>query len=239
MLKYKLLFVLVFSFTIFSQTSYLEVSLHDGGDFSVIFDNMQLSAGNYAEFDNITPGEHYMKIIREEVNVPPQANVVFEGKIKIPAGYDNYAVIDEYGQFIIYKKVKYGKDRLNCESPSRRKCGEEQTQIINEQKTPYTDFQCKSRIIKEDDFSKLKKSINNRNFEISNLDILKEAIDKNYFLTEHIIELMWFFTFEDNKLEIAKYSYSKVCDKNNFSELFKYFSYESSVKELKDYISGK
>ena len=239
MLKYKLLFVLVFSFTIFSQTSYLEVSLYDGGDFSVIFDNLQLSAGNYAEFDNITPGEHYMKIIREEVNVPPQANVVFEGKIKIPAGYDNYAVIDEYGQFVIYKKLKYGKDRLNCESPSRRKCGERHSQIIEEQKTPEIDAQCKSRIIKEDDFSKLKKSINNRNFELSNVDILKDAIDKNYFLTEHIIELIRFFTFEDNKLEVAKYSYRKVCDKNNFPELFKYFIYESSVKELKDYISGK
>ena len=58
----------------FSQTSYLQLSLFDDMDFSVVFDNTEFSAGNFAEFDNLSAGEHSLKVIKAGINVPPQAN---------------------------------------------------------------------------------------------------------------------------------------------------------------------
>ena len=100
---------LLFSFPVFAD-SYLQVSLYDDGDFNIAIDNSVMSsAGNVAEFDNLSAGEHYLKVVRVPVNVPPMEIVTFEGKIKIPADYSVYAVIDEYNVFTIYKKVNYVK----------------------------------------------------------------------------------------------------------------------------------
>lgn len=231
----------VFTFivsSVYSQSSYLQLSLFDDGDFSVTFDNITLGAGNYAEFDNVTAGEHSLKVMREGIKVPPQGEVIFEGKIKIPSGSDIYAVIDEYNTFVIYKRKPYAYNRLIPIGEFVRRCGDDG--VKREDREIYSsNDECKYKVMKKDDFSELKSSINNRTFESSNSAIVKSAIDNNYFTSEQIRELMRFFTFEDTKLEIAKYSYKKVCDTKNFFKVYDAFDFESSITELKNYISGK
>ena len=229
-------FVLLTNFS-FSQNSYLQLSLYDDADFSVLFDNTELSPGNYAEFDNISAGEHKLKIVKQDPSILQQSSVIFDGSIKIPAGFDIYAVIDEYNAFTVYKKKRYGINRYIPVGQYVRKCGEAHN-YTDKDKQKYSD-ECSYKIMKKDDFKDLKGSINNRSFESTNLDIAKTAIDNNYLSSEQVRELMSFFTFETNKLEIAKYSYKKVCDPGNFFKVYDVFDFESSVTELKDYISKK
>ncbi len=232
-------FLVMFTMQGFSQTSYLQLSLFDDMDFSVVFDNTEFSAGNFAEFDNLSAGEHSLKVIKAGINVPPQANVIFDGKIKIPSGYDIYAVIDEFNAFMIYKKKVYQFNRLFPQGEYSQKCGESSSKINNKENIYDPKDECKYKAIKKDDFSDLKSTINNMNFESTNIGIVKTALDKNYFSSEQMREILKFFNFESNKLEIAKYSYSKICDKNNFFKLYDAFDYDSSIQELKNYISGK
>ncbi len=231
-----ILIALLFT-SIYSQSSYLQLSLFDDGDFSVTFDNAQLSTGNYAEFDNISPGEHSLKVVREGANVLPQANVIFEGKIKIPAGLDLYAVIDEYNAFAIYKKKAYGMRRFFPSGEGVKKCGDGSSD--NNKETYSTNDECRYKVMKKEDFSDLKKSVNNRSFETSNVAVLKSAIDANYLTSEQLKELLGYFTFESNKLEIAKHAYKKICDQKNFFKVYEAFTFDSSIEELKNYISGK
>ena len=233
--------VLIFVFTIsaYSQGSYLQISLYDDGEFSVTLDNITLGSGNYAEFDNLPAGEHNLKIIRLMDNGATET--AFDGKIKIPAGSDLYAVIDEYNTFTIYKKKKYGFNRYVPTGEQSRKCGDDGTKNNdnrNDQPTSNTN-ECKFKVMKKDDYKDLKGSINNRNFESSNTATLKTAIDNNYFTSDQVVELLRYFTFEDSKLEIAKYIYKKVCDPGNFFKVYDVFDFDSSVQELKNYISGK
>ncbi|MBZ0202118.1 MAG: DUF4476 domain-containing protein [Ignavibacteria bacterium] len=224
----------------YSQNSYLQLSLYDDGDFSVTFDNTQLSTGNYAEFDNVSPGEHSLKIVREGTNVPPQANVIFDGKIKIPAGLDLYAVIDEYNAFSIYKKKGYGIKRIFPSGESVSKCGDEgKSNNYKDKETYNVSDECRYKVMKNEDFKDLKGSVSNRSFETSNVSILKSAIDANSFTSEQLKELLGYFTFEDSKLEIAKYGYKKICDTKNFFKVYEAFTFDSSIEELKNYISGK
>ena len=117
-----------------------------------------------------------------------------------------------------------------------RKCGSGNTEYNNNDKN--RSDQCGGSMNK-DDFSSLKRDIGNRAFESGNISILKEALDKNTVSSDQVRELMDFFTFETNKLEIAKYAYKSTCDKNNYFKVFSAFSFDSSVDELKNYISGK
>jgi hypothetical protein len=233
------LFIFLLPAVVFSQGSYLNVSLFDDTEFFVTFDNTSYNQpGSYAEFDQISPGEHNLKIIKYDATVPAQGSVLFEGKVKIPAGYDLYAVIDEYNAFTIFKKVKYFNNRCEWGCENRKKCGDKDGEKLNESYNEKAD-DCKYKIIKEDEYKALKKDINNRNFEATNSTVLKSAAEKNYFSSDQVRELLGFFTFEDSKLDIAKALYPRVCDKNNFFKVYSAFSFDSSVEELKNYISGK
>jgi hypothetical protein len=208
---------------IYSQTSYLQISLYDDGDFSVTFDNTSYGTGNYAEFDQVSPGEHSLKVMREGTNVPPQGNVIFDGKIKIPAGQDIYAVIDEYNSLQIYKRKTYGVKRYIPYGDYFVKCSGDGSTKVTEKKEDLTvSDECRYKIMKKEDFDDLKSSINNRAFESSNVDVLKTAIDANLFSAEQIRTLLNYFTFESNKLEVAKYSYKKVCDSKNFFKVYEH-----------------
>ena len=232
-----ILLLLIAAVISYSQNSYLQLSLFDDGNFAVTLDNASLSPGNYAEFDNLSAGEHTLKVNRINDDPNLQGEILFDGKFKIPSGTDLYAVIDEYNTFVVYKKKKYGHNRLIPSGEYVQKCGDSNGKKENDQYS--TNDECRYKVMKKDDFKDLKKSVNNRSFESSNSAIIKTAIDENYFTAEQIRELLGFFTFEDTKLEIAKYSYKKICDTKNFFKVYDAFDFESSITELKNYISGK
>ncbi len=243
-MRTKLLIILftffIFSAVSYSQSSYLQLSLFDDGNFSVTLDNTSLSQGNYAEFDNLPAGEHSLKVVRIGDDPNAEGSVIFDNKIKIPSGSDLYAVIDEYNAFTIYKKKKYGYNRLIPLGDFVQKCGDKNSGNNNSDKDQYsTNDECRYKVIKKDDFKDLKGSINNRNFESSNSAVVKTALDNNFITVDQLIELLRYFTFEDSKLEIAKYSYKKICDQKNFFKVYDSFDFETSVTELKNYISGK
>lgn len=232
-----ILSLIIFVSYSYSQSSYLQLSLFDDGNFTVTIDNTALGSGNYAEFDNLSAGEHALKVNRVNSDPNTQGDVVFDGKIKISSGSDLYAVIDEYNTFVVYKKKKYGYNRLIPLGEFVQKCGDDNTKKEKDQYSS-TD-ECRYKVMKKDDFSDLKKSVNNRNFESSNSAIIKTAIDNNYLTSDQVRELLGYFTFEDTKLDIAKYSYKKVCDTKNFFKVYDAFDFDSSITELKNYISGK
>ena len=229
----------IFTSLTYTQSSYLQLSLFDDGNFSVTLDNISLSQGNYAEFDNLPAGEHALKVVRVNSDPNTQGDFIFDNKIKIPSGSDLYAVIDEYNTFVIYKKKKYNYNRIIPLGEFVQKCGDDNNNKNKDKDQYSTTDECKYKVMKKDDFSDLKKSINNRNFETYNTSVVKTAIDNNYFTVDQLIEILRFFTFDDTKLEISKYCYKKICDTKNFFKVYDSFDFESSVTELKNYISGK
>ncbi len=232
-----LLVLFVISAVTYSQSSYLQLSLSDDGNFSVTLDNASLGYGNYAEFDNLSAGEHFLKVTRFNSDPNTQGDVIFDNKIKITSGSDLYAVIDEYNAFVIYKKKKYAYNRLIPMGEFVLKCGDDNTKKVKDDYS--TTDECRYKVMKKDDFNDLKGSVNNRSFESSNSAIVKSAIDNNYFTADQVRDLLRYFTFEDTKLEIAKYAYKKVCDAKNFFKVYDAFDFDQSITELKNYISGK
>lgn len=225
--------------------SSLQISLYDDGDFTVVFDDVSYpDQGNLAVFDNINAGEHYLKITKASASVPMKDDVLFEGKVKIPVGQFVYAVIDEYNAFTIYKKVPVTKGRCDYDCSYYRIIG--RGQKINEKHGERhdehhgdIDAACRYKAMKDEDFKKFTKTVGNRNFESTNVEISKAMLDKNTLTSAQVKELMSYFTFESNMLDVAKYAYSHTCDQKNYFVVFDVFTFQSSIEELKNYISGK
>lgn len=87
-------------------------------------------------------------------------------------------------------------------------------------------------------FSSFKQSISNESFDNTRMNIAKSVINTNYFTSAQIKELLPLFSFEGNKLEIAKYAYKNTLDKNNYFSVADCFTFSSNKDELMRYIQN-
>ncbi len=91
----------------------------------------------------------------------------------------------------------------------------------------------------DQDFEDAKNSVNSKTFEDTKLTVAKQITGSNCLLCAQVKEMMMLFTFEDSKLEFAKFAYDYVYDLNNYYKLNDAFTFSSSVDELDEYIRRK
>jgi len=92
-----------------------------------------------------------------------------------------------------------------------------------------------SRAMNINDFAQAKETLRREWFENTRLATAKQIIDQNYFTSQQVRELMLLFTFENNRLDIAKYAYGKTVDKGNYFVVNDAFTFNSKEK-LNEYI---
>lgn len=86
------------------------------------------------------------------------------------------------------------------------------------------------------DFNQAKETLRNEWFENTRVTSAKQIISANYFTSQQVKELLQLFTFENNKLELAKLAYSRSTDRNNYYLVNDVFTYSNSKDELARYI---
>jgi len=86
------------------------------------------------------------------------------------------------------------------------------------------------------DFDQVKQSLRKEWFENNRLTSVKFILDKNNVTTVQVKELMSLFTFENNKLELAKYAYRKTVDQKSYYQVMDALTFSSSKDELARFI---
>lgn len=89
-----------------------------------------------------------------------------------------------------------------------------------------------AEIMSAQEFQQVKQAISKEWLESNKLNSVKFIIDKNFFSTMQVRELMSLFSFEKNKLEVAKYAYRKTVDKHNYFQVNDQLVFSSSKEEL-------
>ena len=87
-------------------------------------------------------------------------------------------------------------------------------------------------------FSSFKTSIEKQSFEDTKLKMVNQFLTGNCVSTGQVKTLMSLFSFEANKLDIAKKAYKKTVDKESYFTLNDEFSFSSSADELTEFVSG-
>jgi hypothetical protein len=93
--------------------------------------------------------------------------------------------------------------------------------------------------ISDDDFEQLKNTIVNTKYETKKMDTLKVLVGQNLFATSQVGILMNLFTFESNKLDVAKLLYTKTVDKQNYGRLASNFNFDARKEDFKKFMAGK
>ncbi|MBA4135284.1 MAG: hypothetical protein C0525_11215 [Flavobacterium sp.] len=82
-------------------------------------------------------------------------------------------------------------------------------------------------------------TIKKQSFEDTQLKTAKQVIAANCLNVDQIIQIANTFSFEDNKLEFAKFAYDYCIEPRNYFKLNGIFSFSSNVDELSDYVQSR
>src|SRR5436190_16773876 len=100
-----LLLSIIFSFSFSANlfSTNINISMYDNSEFFIKFDKSEYSYPvTHADFNNVPGGSYYLKIVKRQ-NPTSTDNVIYDGYVRIPDNYFVYSVIDENGNFLIYK----------------------------------------------------------------------------------------------------------------------------------------
>lgn len=80
--------------------------------------------------------------------------------------------------------------------------------------------------------------ISKESFDSSKLTLAEQVVSANPMSASQILGICKLFSFESNKLEFAKYAYEFCLDRNKYFLLNEAFTYESSKRELNEFIKS-
>ncbi len=94
--------------------------------------------------------------------------------------------------------------------------------------------------VSNEEFAQVKESINKQSFNATKVTIAKQVIQaKQCFTALQIRDILKLFSFEESKLELAKFAYDFCTNKRDYFQVNDAFTYSNSVEELSKYISTK
>lgn len=86
------------------------------------------------------------------------------------------------------------------------------------------------------DFESAKSAIKDNHFEDTKISFAKEIIANNCISAAQALAFVQLITFEEGRMDVAKYAYNFCIDKNNYYKVNSAFTFESSKTELNDYV---
>ncbi len=104
---------------------------------------------------------------------------------------------------------------------------------------PYTNNNGYYSKMSASDMQSLISTMRNVTFEDKMIDVVRTALKERMVETQQVRQLLKEFTFEQNKLEVAKFCYDKTTDKSNYYTLYNDFTFSSYSAQLEKYINGK
>ncbi|MFT3794017.1 DUF4476 domain-containing protein [Flavobacterium sp.] len=89
------------------------------------------------------------------------------------------------------------------------------------------------------DFNAAVATIKKQSFEDSKLKTAKQVVSANCLNTNQVMQIAELFSFEDNKLEFAKFAYDYCIEPQSYYKLNGIFKFSSNADELSDYVSSR
>jgi hypothetical protein len=86
-------------------------------------------------------------------------------------------------------------------------------------------------------FCTFKNVVKNAWFDSDKQQLIGHFLSRNYVSSNQVEQLLGMIDFESTRLKVAKEAYTKVVDKNNFYTVFNQFDFESSKRELSNFMA--
>ena len=224
---------LCLSVILFGQSK-LSITNSGNADIRVMIDGRKYPAGNNViMINNLQSGNHLVKIFRatsdrnrsQGNNRNSSYQLVYSNNLFVKQQYHVDISINRFGKAFVDEQLisSWNND-------------DDDWGVDNDDQ--YYDNVSK-RQMNNADFQKLKQTLQGESYDNTKLKIAKQFIAANYFNAAQIKELANIFSYENSKLDIAKFAYDYTIDKGNYFMVNDVFSYSSSKEALMEYIGAK
>lgn len=223
-IKTVLIIIFLFNGLISQAKSYLKIDLNNI-NYIIIFDGTLYVANGKFEGE-IDGGKHAISILKHDYNLTTskvKTEVVYEGTLdlsdnmfyvyKLSNAYLSFVSVDAYSPVVTTNTTTV--------TPSNTTTTATGTAMDD---ATFTTF-----------LSKMKdKSMDNQK-----LDFAKSTMKNNWFTTDQVLQLLQTFSFENNKVELAKLIWHKTTDKGSYFKIYDAFTFSSSEKSVQEYIDSQ
>ena len=179
---------------------------------------------------DIITGVHFVKVYTEKTmrGSPNRWQMIYNRNLYIKAKYYVDIIINRFGHALIDEQPitddRY--DENTCNDRDARDDRNNRPGRDNSIPKPMTD----------DMFASFMETIKSEHFDDGRMAITKSFVDQNYFTAAQAKQLTGLFTFESNKLEMAKYMYGKTTDRKNYFIVYSAFTFSNTKDDLAEYI---
>ena len=232
------LFMSIAVFAAARPTSILTVKSADNADIRVILDGKRFEPhDNAIMFGSMEPGRHSIKIFKQRSNgwfnlTGGNYELVYNTTVNLKRRTHLFITVERSGRISMQEnRLKRASDRDNDRRDDREN-------DYNGQWGDHDSHDGYASGMNDREFKQVLKSISNEWLETNKFKSASQIVKTNSLTTAQVEQVLLLFSFENNKLELAKQAYMNTVDKKNYSRLFDVFSYSSSKRELERYIDS-
>ncbi len=216
-------------------------------DIRVMIDGRRFEPGhNSMMLRQVEAGRHDIKIFREKrrggfYGSGTLFELVYDKTIKVKPGTHVLISIDRAGRPVITEKkakVKYNDRRNHSRDRDDDDWYDEREYDFRngDRFGDYDDNYGFERGMDDREFSRVMQAMEKEWFEGNKIKSATQVVKSNRLTTSQVKQIMQLFSFENNKLEVAKQAYANTVDKRNYESVNTLFSFSSSREELARFI---
>jgi hypothetical protein len=193
--------------------------------------------------DNITAGRHKLKVFVPATSGRERRALVYEGDFKVQPNTHSYIIVDRFkattritsgSRESMDRDVRYPVDRVK--HPSNR--GNNYNN--NDDDRGYRNDRHTSRnAFSPADMRDLNERVEDRMHSDGKVKLMKSVLVNRTYTTDQVRTMLSWLTFDDSKLEFAKWAYTNVIDKRNYWKLDNAFTFSSSKEDFNDYFVAR
>lgn len=242
--------------------SILTIKSTDNADIRIVLDGKHFEPNdNSLMLRGIDDGYHSIKIFRERGRGFFGSNgkryeMVYNNSIHVKRRTHLFITIERNGRINMQEnRIKkdwdrqdrnWNNDRNNDRDDDRKRNGSHGKDYDRNEKNydfesdrqwgDYDNNEGYASGMNDREFTTVLESIDKEWLESNKYKSASQIVKTNSLTTAQVEQILLLFSFENNKLDLAKQAYANTVDKRNYSRLFDLFSFNSSKKELERYI---
>ena len=239
-----LIIALFLSIALFASPvqSKLSITVVGNKNVEIMVDNSRYqSQDNSIVINNLQPGSHTIKVYsakNHRRNIWGHNNnlhLIYSSTVYVRPGYFVGITIDRSGRAVVDERA-INRNRRN----GNWNDDYNQEDRYNDRNGQYNDRHNRNdygvRNMTEQSFSSMVQTLRREYSENSRLALARQIMDRNYFTSEQVKYLLQLFSFENHKLDLAKYAYRFTTDQRNYFVVYDALSYSSSKEQLAEHI---
>ncbi len=238
---FTLLSSLLLSVTLFANNSknksMVLVKSVDNAEIRVVMDGKLFEPNsNSLVISNVNAGRHNIKVYRQQRSglfnrLNQRFELLYSSSLQVGNRTQLFITIDRNGRIeIAENSVQRNNGRFN--DRSSRNFDYMQDGIYGQYDGGYAHIQG----MNQRDFDRVMDNISKEWLESNKLKSATQVARTHHLSTDQVKEMMRFFQFENNKVEVARQAYINVVDKWNFREVYTLLSFQASKNELEKLI---